>query len=286
MSEQPSLRLLLLTMLTMVAFAGNSVLNRLAVGSDTIAPMDFALIRLGAGAATLALLLLATGNFRWTGWHGKTTPIVSLLTYLIGFSLAYRALDAGSGALILFGVVQITMFAGAVATKERLPRNRWLGAGLAFSGLMVLLWPAANTSIDLSASLWMVMAGIGWGLYSLVGTNKGDPLLATGWNFLLALGPGALIMVWFLDISSATWQGIAYAVTSGALTSALGYALWYSILPSLGSARAAIAQLSVPLIAALAGMALLSEPVGLRTLIAALFVCVGVVLGIRSQQEF
>lgn len=270
------MRLLVLTALTMTAFAGNSVLNRLAVASGAIAPIDFAMLRLFAGATTLGLLLAFTGKLRWTGWTGKAAPVAALLAYLIGFSVAYLNLDAGSGALILFGVVQITMFAGALLANDSLPARRWLGAGFAFGGLLVMLWPQHDAALAFAPALWMVLAGLGWGLYSLAGTREPDPVLATGWNFILALAPGLAMMVWFLDLSSATAMGVSLAVVSGAVTSGLGYALWYRILPALGSGRAAIAQLTVPAIAAFAGVLFLSEPVSLRLIFAACLVFSGV----------
>ena len=270
------MRLFLLTTLTMIAFAGNSVLNRMAVGSDAMAPMDFAMLRLLSGALTLYGLLAVTGKLKWTGWRGKALPVFALLAYLIGFSIAYINLDAGVGALILFGVVQITMFAGAWFRKDPLPLRRWVGAGLAFSGLAVMLWPSGNASVMFAPALWMTFAGIGWGLYSLAGSRAPDPTLATGWNFILAIIPGLILMGGFLDLTSVTLKGVVLAVTSGAVTSGLGYALWYRVLPTLGPTRAAVAQLTVPVIAALAGIIMLSEPVDLRFMLAAAFVMIGV----------
>ncbi len=279
------MRLLFLTALTMIAFAGNSILNRLAVGSGSIAPIDFAMLRLVAGAATLGALLSITRKLRWTGWTGKTLPVSGLLAYLIGFSVAYLQLDAGSGALILFGVVQITMFAGALLAKDPMPLRRWLGAALAFCGLFVMLWPAQGTTLALAPAFWMIFAGLGWGVYSLAGTREPDPTLATGWNFMLALIPGLTLMVWFLDLTTATAMGVSLALISGAVTSGLGYALWYRVLPALGPGRAAIAQLTVPVIAAAAGVLFLSEPVGLRFVLAAILVFAGVAFASRGNPK-
>ncbi|MEO0694646.1 MAG: DMT family transporter [Pseudomonadota bacterium] len=280
-----SMRLFYLTSLTMIAFAGNSVLNRLAVGSGSIAPIDFALLRLVAGAVTLGVLLALNGKLRLTGYNGPgrtigltemTVPIAGLLAYLFGFSLAYLGLDAGSGALILFGVVQVTMFAGALFSREHLPSRRWVGASLAFGGLTVMLWPTESASVTVIPALWMVLAGIGWGVYSLAGTRESDPLFATGRNFILGLLPALTIMVWFTDFATASIKGVILAILSGAVTSGLGYALWYQVLPGLGPSRAAIAQLSVPVIAALLGAALLAEPIGTRSVLAAVLVFSGV----------
>jgi drug/metabolite transporter (DMT)-like permease len=275
------MRLILLTAVAMCAFAANSVLNRMAVGPGLIDPLGFALVRLAAGAVVLAGLLglrqWRTGQGPWPGWAGRGAGVLGLLVYLIGFSLAYVALDAGIGALILFGMVQITMFAGALMAGETVPGRRWAGAGLAFGGLVLLLWPGAEGEVSLWHAGLMAGAGAGWGLYSLAGRGARDPVAATAANFVLGLPVMLCVLPW------VPWTGVAaaglwLAVLSGAVTSAMGYALWYALVPQLGAARAAVAQLCVPVIAAGAGLVLLDEPVGLRFLLAAGLVLGGVAL--------
>jgi len=281
------MRLLLLTTLAMTAFAANSVLNRLAVGGALIGAIDFALLRLAAGAAVLAALVAlryrARGGMVWPGAAGRLVGVAGLLLYLFGFSLAYLQLDAGVGALILFGVVQITMFAGALWWREPVPLRSWLGAGMAFGGMVVLVAPGGAP-----ADLWrggvMALAGFGWGIYSLAGRRAGDALAATAANFALAL-PVAVALVWLLTragvevaAAAATPEGLMLAVISGAVTSGLGYALWYALVPQLGAARAAVAQLTAPLIAALMGLAALGEGISLRFVVAAALVLGGVAL--------
>ena len=284
------MRLLLLTTLTMLAFAGNSVLNRIAVGGGLVGPVEFAFWRVLSGAAMLAALVLwrhlRSGGTIWPGGGGRLVGTAGLLAYLLGFSLAYVALDAGTGALILFGTVQITMFAGALWSREPVPHTRWLGAALAFCGLVILLAPGGGAAPEPFAALCMVGAGAGWGLYSLSGRRQSDALGATAANFLLVtpllgavqlLGPPAPVPL--------ANGGLALAIVSGAVTSGLGYALWYRILPALGAGRAAVAQLTVPLIAAAGGLALLGEPMGLRFAVAAALVLGGVALALSRGRR-
>lgn len=284
------MRLFLLTALAMTAFAANSVLNRIGVGLRWIDPLEFALVRLLAGAAMLAVVLgvrlVARPGVVWPGKPGLLAGVAGLLVYLVGFSLAYQGLDAGTGALILFGVVQITMFAGAVVTREAVPTARWLGAGLAFAGLLVLLAPGAGAAVDGASAMAMALAGAGWGLYSLAGRRQSDALAATAANFVLAV-PVLMLGVLLLPVSPEamppTSRGLALAVLSGAVTSGLGYALWYALLPQLGAARAAVAQLTVPVIAAAGGFALLGEAPSWRFGMAAVLVLGGVALASRQS---
>ncbi|MCV2882254.1 DMT family transporter [Actibacterium sp. XHP0104] len=269
------MRLILLTILTMIAFAANSVLNRLALTDGAMGPAAFAAIRLGAGAVMLAVLVLTSrrGGMGLFG-PGRATGVLSLTLYMLGFSFAYVSLPAGLGALLLFGGVQVTMFAGAVIGGDEVPPLRWLGAGVAFAGLAWLLWPAGVSAPPLVPALLMAAAALGWGIYSLVGRGAADPLQSTAANFLLA-APLAVI-VFALRPDQVSAQGMALAVASGAITSGMGYALWYAILPSLGASRAAVAQLTVPIIAMAGGMAFLAEPLTTRFVIAAALVLGGV----------
>ncbi|MBD1203093.1 MAG: DMT family transporter [Rhodobacteraceae bacterium] len=265
------MRLFLLTALVMVAFAANSVLNRMAVGAGEIGAVEFALVRLAAGA----IILLALVFLRGGGWRrGSIAGVAGLTVYLFGFSLAYGQLDAGTGALVLFGVVQMTMFAGALRAGEAVPARRWVGAGLALAGLAVLVAPAGGAVMGFAA---MAAAGVGWGVYSLAGRGATDALAATAGNFTLALLPATLLALLLgAETGGATARGLWLAVVSGAVTSGLGYALWYAVLPALGAGRAGVAQLTVPLIAAAGGAVLLGEAVGWRFAVAAALVLGGV----------
>ena len=272
-----ALRLFLLAGVTMLAFAANSVLNRWAVGPGHIGAVEFACLRLVAGAVMLAALVLwQRRSLAWPGARGRVAGVLGLSAYLIGFSLAYRGLDAGAGALVLFGAVQVTMFTGALILREVVPGRRWAGAVLALGGLVLIAVPGAGGLQPVALAL-MTVAGIGWGIYSLAGRAVQDPLSATAWNFLLSL-PLVLPVGLFIRLELPDATGVTLAVVSGALTSGLGYALWYRILPELGAARAAVAQLSVPVIAALGGAALLAEVPGPRFWLAAALVLGGVSL--------
>ena len=277
------MRLFLLTVLTMLAFAANSVLNRWGVGQGHIGAVEFAMLRLMAGAAMLAALVIwQRGGLAWPGMRGRVSGVLGLSAYLIGFSLAYRGLDAGTGALVLFGMVQVTMFAGALMSREAVPGRRWTGAGLALGGLALIAAPRAADVVPLAL---MALAGLGWGVYSLAGRGTADPLAATAWNFLLSV-PLVLPLGLIAGVAAPDGTGAALAVVSGAVTSGLGYALWYAILPRLGAARAAVAQLTVPVIAALGGAVLLAELPGLRFWLAAVLVLGGVALASGPYRSF
>ena len=276
-------RLIVLTTLTMVAFAANSLLNRAALVDGGTGPAAFAALRLLSGAVCLAgLVAMRNGLPQLAGWR-RLLGAGSLALYVLGFSFAYVALDAGIGALILFGMVQITMFAGAVMMGERPGAARWIGSGIALAGLAWLVWPgAAEAPAPLAVGL-MVAAGLGWGVYSLAGRGAADPMGETAANFLCAAPLAALLWLGFPD--GLTPQGAALAVISGAVTSGLGYALWYSLLPRLEATVAAIAQLTVPVIALAGGVLLLAEPLTLRLVLASAVILGGVAFGILGQRR-
>ena len=258
----------------MVAFAANSIVNRLALDAGGTGPASFAAIRLVAGAAMLALLVAwRSGGLRWhTGGGGPA----ALALYVLGFSFAYASLPAGIGALILFGGVQVTMFAGAILSREAVPVQSWVGAGLSLAGLGYLMWPAGGAAPDAAGAGLMAAAALGWGIYSLIGRGACDPLAATAANFLWAMPVGLLI--WLIRPDGIDGAGALLAVVSGAVTSGLGYALWYSVLPALGASRAAVAQLTVPVIALAGGIVLLGEALSLRIVLASALVLGGVAL--------
>lgn len=275
------MRLILLTCLTMVAFAANSVLNRLALIDPAMGPAAFAAIRLASGALALTALV-------WFRQGGGLRPTIAgtggLALYVIGFSFAYVTLDAGAGALILFGGVQVTMFAGAVVAREPLPIARWLGAAVAFLGLIYLLWPTGTGTgtgtgaTDIVGALLMTAAAIGWGIYSLIGRKATDPLGATAGNFLVAAPLG--VVLWAVMPDGITFKGVILASVSGVVTSGLGYALWYSVLPRLQVSVAAVAQLTVPVIALAGGAVFLGETLTMTFFVASVLVLGGVLISL------
>ncbi|WP_299624723.1 DMT family transporter [uncultured Tateyamaria sp.] len=276
------MRLILLTCLTMIAFASNSVLNRMAVDSGAIDPSSFAMIRVLSGALALCMILTVRGGGLPLWAPGRAMGAISLAAYMIGFSLAYATLDAGLGALILFGTVQVTMF-GWSALRGAQPTMRQLtGAGVAFAGLLLVLWPRDWGGGDASGTILMVIAGLGWAAYTLAGKGARDPLAATAANFVVAMPLLAVLLVG--SGLHAAPSGVALAIVSGAVTSGLGYALWYFVLPQLEGQTAAIVQLSVPIIAILAGALLLGEPITFIIVIAAVLVLGGIALAVTSPK--
>lgn len=269
-----------LTAAVMTAFAANSILNRFALAGNEIGPASFALIRVVAGAVTLAVLVAMRDRKLFNLGNINFGSVLALTVYLIGFSFAYISLDTGIGALILFGGVQVTMFAGALIGKDTITTKRWLGAALAFGGLVYLLAPS-EFSPSLSGALLMTGAAIGWGVYSLIGRKATDPLGATRTNFVLAVPLVALALILFPGTTPASFQGISLAIISGAITSGLGYALWYAVLPKLDTVTASVAQLTVPLIALAGGILLLNEALTLRFIIATAAIMAGVIVSVR-----
>jgi drug/metabolite transporter (DMT)-like permease len=271
------MRLILTVTLVMIAFAANSVLNRMALVGAEMGPASFAAVRLLSGAIALWLLirLRRSGRIAFDAMGAG-----SLLVYAIGFSFAYVTLDAGAGALILFGVVQVTMFAGALIAGETVPARRYVGAAMALIGLAYLLWPSAAVAPDLGGAALMVVAAIAWGIYSLHGRGASDPLALTGSNFVFAVPVGVLIALIWRDAMPV--DGVVLAVLAGAITSGLGYALWYHVLPQITPSVAAVAQLTVPVIAVLGGVVFLSEPLTIQLVIAACLVLGGIVVSLIS----
>lgn len=272
-------RLFLLTLLAMLAFAANSVLCRLALTQTAIDAGGFTAIRLVSGAAVLWLLVLLRGgsSVRAMIGSGSWLSACALLAYAVGFSFAYVSLPAGTGALLLFGAVQVTMVGHGLHAGERMSSGQWLGLLLACAGVVLLLLPGVSMP-PLGASLLMLGAGVAWGVYSLRGRGAGNPLDATAGNFVRA-APIALLLAACLHRGVAMDPaGIGYAIASGALASGIGYAIWYSVLPSLKTATAATVQLGVPVIAALGGTLLLAEPLTLRLILAAFAVLGGIAL--------
>lgn len=276
------MRVFLLTLLVMTAFAANSVLNRAAVGGGHIGSLDFAALRLVTGALVLATVAGITSGRRWLGAF-RTVNIGALALYMLAFSLAYRGLPAGAGALILFGTVQITMFGGAVADGEAIPWQRWVGAALALVGLGWMFLPGTD-GLPLDAAVAMAAAGVGWGIYSLRGRAGGPPIDTTAASFLGA-APLAVLAWMLAPDASVDGTGVALAILSGAVTSGLGYALWYTILPALGATRAALWQLTVPVIAVAGGILLLGEVVTARLVLSCALVVGGVAFGLAVPRR-
>lgn len=265
-SKRLPVQIVLLTSLAMIAFAANSVLCRLALGSGLIDAASFTTIRLFAGTLCL-LAIVVLRNRQWRPQPPKWIPILALYAYMACFSFAYQGLSAGTGALILFGCVQFTMIGSAIFKGERLPRRAWAGLMLALGGLVYLVLPGIEAPHP-AYSLLMAIAGIAWGMYSLSGIQGSDPTSATATNFLYALPIGVGVSLLVSDSLSITWPGVALALASGALASGVGYAIWYQVLTQIKASNAAIVQLCVPALATIGGVILLAEPASLRLVLA------------------
>ena len=266
----------------MLAFAINSILCRMALGEKVVDAASFSSIRLLSGAAMLACMLL----WRKHGsGHASINPVSTLMLfiYAICFSFSYLHLTAGTGALILFGAVQLTMILYGLARGARHGAQVWVGLLAAFAGLVYLLLPGIRTP-PLAGAMLMAVAGVAWGVYSIRGRNAEDAISCTAWNFIGTV-PLALLtwLVFHADIHLTT-EGVALAIASGALASALGYIIWYSVLPRLTPTSAASIQLSVPVIAAIGGVVLLAEPITFRLATASFVVLGGIYLTIRPAR--
>ena len=275
-------RLVACTVFAMLAFAANSLLCRVALKHSAIDPASFTLIRIAAGAATLWWIVrLGSGTARA---GGDWLSALALFVYAAGFSLAYVSLTAATGALLLFGAVQATMMVWGWLQGDRLKGWRLLGLLLALGGVFGLLSPGLAAP-PLQASAFMVAAGVAWGIYSLRGRRSGDALRATAGNFARAVLPAAGVSLLMLSSASVDVRGAVYAVLSGALASGVGYAAWYAALPGLKVTAAATAQLSVPVIAALAAILLLDEPLTLRVALASVVILGGIALVVFGPQR-
>lgn len=277
-----SARIPILTLLTMVAFAGNSLLCRAALNETSIDAASFTAIRLISGAAMLWLVVRIRKKGKYAG-GGSWLSAFALFAYAAGFSFAYLSLPAGTGALLLFGAVQATMICYGIWSGERLLKLQALGLILAFVGVFALLLPGISAP-SLYGSILMLGAGVAWGIYSIRGKGVGDPIQITAGNFLRAVPIAVILSVLMLNHLSIDNLGILYAVSSGAFASGMGYAIWYTVLPALKSTSAATVQLSVPVIAALGGIIFLDEAVTLRLLLASVTILGGIALVVVQKK--
>lgn len=279
-------RIVILTSLAMLAFAGNSLLCRLALKHTPIDPASFTAIRLLSGALMLWLVIsLKRGALDRPAAKprgGNWLSALALFIYAAGFSFAYVSLSAATGALLLFGAVQATMIGHGLWTGERFSRLQVAGLVLAFCGLLSLLLPGL-TAPPLLGSALMLTAGLAWGIYSLRGKGAGDPTLVTAGNFLRAVPMTLVLSLLMLNNNAMDAQGIRYALASGALASGVGYAIWYTALPGLRATQAATVQLSVPVLAALGGIVFLDEVLTLRLLLASVTILGGIALVILRK---
>lgn len=276
-------RTLALTAVAMLALAANPLLCRMALGARHIDAASFTSIRVVAGAVMLWLLMV------WSRRGGERKPVdwrqvVTLFGYMIFFSFAYVSISVGTGALILFGAVLLTMFAVALKSGEHFSPVSWAGLVIAIFGLVYLVSPGVAAPEPVGAIL-MAVAGIAWGLYSLLGRGEADPLGTTADNFLHAVPLAVAVNLFFWKDAHTSWHGVALAALSGSIASGLGYALWYAVLAGMAATRAATAQLSVPVIAALGGVVLLAEPVTLRLVVSSVATLGGIAMVLLQRES-
>jgi drug/metabolite transporter (DMT)-like permease len=261
--------------IAMLAFAANSVLCRLALAEQQIDPMSFSLIRVFSGAAVLLLLYLFSAQKAKIEWNVKNGFFLAL--YVVAFSLAYLHIDAGVGALLLFGTVQLSMVGYGLCHGEKINLRRGVGLSVAIIGILILLLPGASAP-HLGYAAIMVLSGIGWAMYSIAGKNMQNPLASTLANFVMAIPFVLLAYAAFYTKSFALPQGVLLAVLSGGLASSGAYVLWYSIVKQIDRVTASSVQLSVPCLAILGGTLFIGEVLSWRIIISAVIVLVGIAL--------
>ena len=274
--------MLLKICIAMLAFAANSVLCRLALAEQQIDPMSFSLIRVCSGAAVLLLLYIFSVQKAKIQWNIKNG--FSLALYIVAFSMAYLHIDAGIGALLLFGTVQLSMVGYGLYHGEKINIQRGAGLGIAILGIFILLLPGA-TAPNLVYVVIMVLSGIGWAMYSIAGKNMQNPLASTLANFVMAIPFVLLAYVAFYTQSFAKPQGVLLAVLSGGLASSGAYVLWYAIVKHIDRVTASTVQLSVPCLAILGGSLFIGETIGLRIVLSTVIVLLGIFLVIYTGKH-
>ena len=279
------LKIIIFPLLALIAFAANSVLCRLALGEDSIDAASFTVIRLLAGAAVLYLLILLNTSKTASDAKGSWSASLMLFLYAITFSYAYITLETGTGALILFASVQISMILLSVLSGNRLHTAEWLGIVISCIGFVYLVLPAVKTP-SLTGFILMTTAGIAWGVYSLKGRGTQNPLFDTAYNFIRTIPFIIVLSIFTLYDAQATPRGILLAVMSGAIASGIGYAIWYRALTGLSATQAAVVQLLVPVIAAFGGVIFVSEAITLRLVISAIMILGGISIVVIGRYYF
>lgn len=284
MINQTLLKTSLLSSLALVAFAANSVLCRFALGSERIDASSFTIIRMLSGAFVLFLILGTKGHKKGTLSKGSWSASFMLLLYAISFSYAYLSIDTGTGALILFGSVQLTMIFVSLLSGTRLHVSEWVGVVIAFSGFIYLILPNI-TAPSMIGFILMTLSGISWGLYTLIGRGSKNPLMDTAYNFLRTLPFIALLALMTLNNATFTNEGILLALISGGITSGIGYTIWYIALRGLNAIQASVIQLLVPVIAAIGGVIFVSESMTSRLIISTCIVLCGIFIVVLGKQH-
>ncbi len=283
--EGDALRVAISAAIAMLAFAANSVLARLALGGSEMSAPGYTGVRMVAGALMLGAILYLRARRQGEAHfeiNGSWRAAAALLGYALAFSIAYLMVGAGTGALVLFASVQIGMLAWAIIKGDRPGPLEWLGFAIASAALVYLVSPGL-VAPPLLGTVLMVAAGLSWAAYSILGQGSRSPLADTAGNFIRCL-PFGIVLIASADMGQMSGPGVFYAIASGAIASGLGYAVWYSVLPSLKRTSAAFIQLTVPAIAAAGGVLLIGEPLSARLLIASAGILSGVALALLAAQ--
>ena len=280
-------KVIVLTLFALTAFAANSVLCRLALGENAIDASSFTVVRLLTGALALWVILLFQTKGRAPPSKGSWLAAAMLFAYAVTFSFAYITLDTGTGALILFGAVQITMILLSLFSGNRLHRSEWAGMLIAFGGFVYLVLPGVSAP-SVTGFILMTAAGIAWGVYTLKGRGSVNPLRDTAFNFFRSVPFTLLLALLTLSLTNTqiSSTGMVLAALSGGLTSGIGYTIWYIALGGLSATQAAVVQLSVPVIAAFGGVVFVSEEIGLRLALSTLLILSGILTVILGRYYF
>ena len=289
----------LYTIIALIAFAANSLFCRMALAEGYIDAWNFTVIRLLSGAVCLGIIMaIYSHNLKRKNALNQATnsailkdkgswlSSVSLLVYALCLSVAYVELDTGTGALILFSAVQLTMIGWGIYKKEQLSSLQWAALIVAVAGFIYLMLPSAAVP-SLFAAVLMAISGVAWGIYSIRGKACVSPLRATGFNFIRSLvAAPILLLVGLSDIKNISIEGILLACASGAITSGIGYSIWYVAMPLLKSTQAAVVQLCVPVLAAILGMVFLSEPLTMQFVVASAVILGAVLVFILNKKPY
>ena len=271
--------------MALIAFAANSVLCRLALGSGAIDASSFTVVRLLSGSIVLLVIIGVTRKSSTQSAKGSWAASFMLFLYAVTFSYAYISLDTGTGALILFASVQITMILLSLISGTRLHFIEWIGVTVAFAGFVYLILPGVTTP-SIMGFLLMTIAGIAWGIYTLKGRGSNAPLVDTAYNFFRTTPLVLILVISTISKANYSFEGILLAVISGGITSGIGYTIWYIALGGLSSTQAAVLQLSVPVIAAFGGVIFVAETITFRLAISATFVLGGILMVVIGKFYF
>lgn len=278
------LKISFLTALALIAFAANSVLCRLALGANAIDASSFTNIRLFSGAIMLFLIFKLSNNKSQKHSKGNWVSSFMLFLYAITFSYAYITLDTGTGALILFGSVQITIILLSIISGHRLNIYEWMGVTVAFLGFVYLILPGISSPSLIGFSL-MTVAGIAWGIYTLKGKESKNPLADTAFNFIRTIPFLIILFAFTFQNSNYTMEGIILASISGGITSGIGYTIWYMAIDGLTKIQTAVVQLLVPIIAAFGGVIFVAEKITIRLIIASTLVLGGILIVVLRRKK-